>query len=94
MRFRAAAESLRLPPPPRLPPTTPLNALIALSNFARSAFNCARTAPRSVILVLPFLQGKINNWGHHIERTGYRIQFSVSFDSIPRDKGVVIERSR
>ena len=48
---RAAAESLRLPPPLELP-VTPLNAAMALSNFARSAFNCSSTAPRSVIVSL------------------------------------------
>jgi hypothetical protein len=39
---RAAAESLRVPrrPAPEFP-ATPLKASIALSNFARSAFNCA-----------------------------------------------------
>src|SRR5215471_3643647 len=48
---RAAAESLRIPRPAPLDfPATPLNASIALSNFARSAFNCATTALRSAIL--------------------------------------------
>jgi hypothetical protein len=47
---RAAAESLWVPrlPPPDFPATL-LNASIALSNFARSAFNCATTALRSAI---------------------------------------------
>ena len=44
---RAAAESLRVPPPDL--PATPLNASIALSNFARSAFNCATIALKSAI---------------------------------------------
>src|SRR3974377_2318736 len=44
---RAAAESLRVPPDF---PATPLNASIALSNFARSAFNCDNIAPKSAIL--------------------------------------------
>jgi hypothetical protein len=47
---RAAADSLwgpRLPPPDF--PATILNASIALSNFARSAFNCATTALKSAI---------------------------------------------
>ena len=47
---RAAAESLRVPcPRPPEFPATPINASIALSNFARSAFNCATTALRLAI---------------------------------------------
>ena len=46
---RAAAERRCVPRPPLDFPATPLNASIALSNFARSAFNCASTAPRSTI---------------------------------------------
>ena len=45
---RAAAESLRLPPPELL--LLPLNATIARSSLSRSSFNCATTAPRSVIV--------------------------------------------
>jgi hypothetical protein len=47
---RAADERVRVPCP-ALPdfPATPLNASIALSNFARSAFNCSTIAPKSAI---------------------------------------------
>src|SRR5690349_9341391 len=48
IRSRAAADNLRRPPPPRDPPT-PFNAAIARSSLSRSFFNCATTAPRSVI---------------------------------------------
>src|SRR6266849_2043060 len=41
---------------PELIPTTPLSAVIALSNCARSCFNCSSTATRSVI-------GSLSFWG-------------------------------
>jgi hypothetical protein len=60
MRLRAAAERTRLTVlrRPALLSTTPLNASIARSNFARSSFNCASTAPRSV-LGLTFTAGDL-----------------------------------
>lgn len=68
IRWRAAADSRRRPP--RLlffpaPPTTPLRASIARSNFVRSAFNCASTAPRSVIQPI-FLELDLDTTCHHI----------------------------
>lgn len=62
---RAAAESLRVPPPPPELPATPLNAAIALSNFARSAFNWATIAPRSAIRVRFLREGRFDYSGFH-----------------------------
>lgn len=62
---RAAADSLRLRPPALDFPVRPLNASIALSNFARSAFNCTITIFRSGIDFNFLTRARFNCLGLH-----------------------------